>query len=156
MKIQRLIYPYFIQIIITLAFLSSLFFLSSCKKPNNTPVETTGQFSLFPEFFIERGSDSDSSYISLRGVRVGNDTLEIQATSWGIIEYGLILVPQNSSKSILYSLVGECGTVMSKTSRKVTLSQSISPETQDTLQQVGFTNFRDTLIVTKTSTTEVY
>jgi len=99
--------------------------LFSCCEDSNTSPEQNKNGVSFPEFFIEKGSDSDTTYISLRGIKKNNDTLEIQATGWGIIEYGLFLSRHNLPKEIHYQLMGECGTVSSRTWAKVTLAQWI-------------------------------
>ena len=77
-----------------------------CKEKGN-PAGTNIQIS-FPEFFIEKGSDIDSSYISFKGVKKNNDTLEIQATSWGVIEYGLFISKKTFDNEIQYQMMGEC------------------------------------------------
>ncbi len=42
----------------------------------------------FPDFFIEKGNDSDSPYISSRGTKIHPYLFEIVETGWGIIESG--------------------------------------------------------------------
>ncbi|AFH48993.1 Hypothetical protein IALB_1283 [Ignavibacterium album JCM 16511] len=44
----------------------------------------------FPYFFIEKGSDSDSSYISLRDSKIHPYLFEVEATGWGVIEKGIL------------------------------------------------------------------
>lgn len=131
-----------------------LFMLTGCgDKVNSTPLipEPIDTNFPFPEFFVEQGSDSDTSYISLRGVQIDKDTLEIQATSWGIIEYGLLLSQYNLPHEINYEMMGMCGTVFTKTWTKVTLKQYLTSTECDTLFRLSFTNFRDTIEVVKVS-----
>jgi len=122
--------------------------LISCKESSLTPVEKTISF---PEFFVEQGSDSDTTYISLKGFR-NNNRFEVQATGWGIWEYGLFLDRTNCESTINYSLMGECGTVFSRTWTKVTLIDLLTPEETDSLWVISFTDFRDTITVAKTIT----
>lgn len=105
----------------------------------------------FPEFFVEKGSDSDTTYLSLRGFR-NNNRFEIQATGWGIWEYGLFLKRDNYQGTINYCLMGECGTVTSQTWKKITFVDLITPDETDTLWVISFTDFRDTITVAKTIT----
>lgn len=134
-------------------FLSQLFWLliiliAGCSENINLPdIKAIS----FPEFFIEKGSDSDTTFISLKGFR-NNNHLEIQATGWGILEYGLFLQRANCEGTINYSLMGECGTVMSRTWTKVTFTDSITPEETDSLWVISFTDFRDTVMVVRTVT----
>jgi len=105
----------------------------------------------FPEFFVEKGSDSDTTYLSLKGFR-NNNRFEIQATGWGIWEYGLFLKRDNCQGTINYSLMGECGTVTSQTWKKITFGDFITPYETDTLWVISFTDFRDTITIAKTIT----
>lgn len=124
--------------------------LSSCSDTSISPDKNNAQIS-YPEFFIEKGSDMDTSYISFRGVKKNNDTLEIQATSWGVIEYGLFLSRKNFIKEIQFQMMGKCGTVSTRTWTKVTLKGWIKSEETNTLQKLSFTNFNDTINVVKTT-----
>lgn len=119
---------------------------------NNISYGTNRTQLSFPEFFIEQGSDLDTTYISLRGLKIADDSLEIQATSWGIIETGLFLEREDYYKEIRLRMMGECGTVSSITWEKVTFKKWITAEETQRLQKISFTNFRDTIEVVKTST----
>ena len=123
-----------------------LLVLAGC---NDETILPESQTISFPEFFIEKGSDIDSSYISFKAVKKNSDTLEIQGTSWGAIEYGLILEQENIYNSIFYKFTGICGTVSTFTWQKVTLSRFITASEDDNLQILSFTNFKDTLTITK-------
>ncbi len=103
----------------------------------------------FGEFFLEKGSDTDSTYLSFRGRRSGLDSLMLEMTTWGVIEYGLFLRRENSSRRVSYFLMGECGTVSSRTWKKVTLKGFLSPIEQDTLWILSFSNLKDTLTIGK-------
>jgi hypothetical protein len=134
-------------------FISLLFFLIillfvGCSESVNPP---NIKAISFPEFFIEKGSDSDTTYISLKGFR-NNNRFEVQATGWGIWEYGLFLERTNSDSTINYKLMGQCGTVFSRTWTKVTLIDLLTPEETDSLWVISFTDFRDTITVIKTTT----
>lgn len=118
---------------------------AGCNESINSPY--IGTIS-FPEFFIEKGSDSDTTYLSLKGFR-NNDHFEIQATGWGIWEFGLFLQRVNCEGTINYSLMGECGTVTSQTWKKITFVDFITPDETDTLWTISFTDFRDTIKVVK-------
>lgn len=109
----------------------------------------------FPEFFLEKGSDLDSSYISFRGKRSVHDTLQLEMTSWGVVEYGLLISRQNSHLSASFILLGRCGTVTTRTWKKVTLTEYLSPAEQDTLWNLLFTNWRDTLAISKTRIADI-
>lgn len=127
-----------------LAFLTALFFfLTACKENNIAPSE---KHISFPEFFVEKGSDLDTTYISLRGINKINN-FEIQATGWGIWEYGLFLNRNDDPNSVNYSLMGFCGTVSTKTWRKVTFNDFLTPEELDTIDIISFTDFRDTISI---------
>ncbi len=125
-----------------------IFLIAGCCENINSPEIKTISF---PEFFVEKGSDSDTTYISLKGFR-NNNRFEIQATGWGIWEYGLFLDRTNCEGTINYRLMGECGTVFSRTWTKVTFVDLITPEETDTLWVINFTDFRDTITVAKTIT----
>lgn len=122
-------------VIITIALSLPLF---NCSESSSTSTEPKPTEFSFSEFFVEKGSDSH--------------TLEIQATSWGVLEYGLFLSYDHSNKAILFEMWNKCGTVLTRTWVKVTHKDLITSAEADTLQQIGFTNFRDTLIVVKTTT----
>lgn len=128
-----------------------LFFLVNCNGDSDSLVEPEQQFTNFPEFFMESGTDSDTSYISFRGTLLENDTLELQTTSWGVVETGLFLNRRYSNRSVLFRMMGICGTVESRTWEKVTLFEYLSPSDLDTLKQLAFTNGSDTLVVLKPS-----
>lgn len=138
-----------VYLFIIITSLIILVFLSGCKKILVGP--PVSQVS-FPEFYLEKGSDIDSSFISFRGIRITYDTLEIQATGWGIIETGLHLHRGNIPLGIFYMFTGYCGTITSKTWAKVTLTDWITASETDTLWVLGFTNFRDTLTIAKATT----
>jgi len=121
----------------------ALLLFSGCKEKGN-PAGNNTQIS-FPEFFVEKGSDIDSSYISFRGIKINSDTLEIQATSWGVIAYGLFLSKKTLGNEIQYQMMGECGTVPSETWSKVTLKAWIKAEETNTLQKLSFSNSKDTI-----------
>ncbi len=104
----------------------------------------------FPEFFVERGSDADSSYLSLRAVRIDSTLLDIQATSWGITETGLFLGRRPSKRAAVFEFMGECGTVSTRTWEKVTVHRKLTRADQDTVDRIWLTNFRDTLEIVRT------
>jgi hypothetical protein len=118
-----------------------------CAPKSDTITQPKSQSLVPPEFFVEKGSDLDSSYISFRGLRKNSDTLEIEATSWGVIEYGLVLCREYAPKAIHFLFIGRCGTVSTRTWRKVTLNDWITLAQADTLQMLWLTNSRDTLAV---------
>ncbi|MBX2977274.1 MAG: hypothetical protein KF721_14185 [Ignavibacteriaceae bacterium] len=102
----------------------------------------------FQEFFIEKGSDEDTSYISLKGT-IKNSALIIETKSWGIWETGLSLQRENLNKEIVFSVIGNCGTISAWTWAKVEFTTSLSASETDTLDRIHFTNFRDTITVIK-------
>lgn len=104
----------------------------------------------FSEFFIEKGTDSDLSYISLRGEQKDDGILELQATSWGIRETGLFLHRANSFKSATFVFMGECGTISSRTWEKATIVVDLTAADQDTLWRIAFTSHADTIELVKT------
>jgi len=114
-----------------------------------TPTETIPAIGRFPEIFLEAGSDIDTTYISLRTIRLQDGTLKIQATGWGVEEYGLFLNLQTENKFLTMNIMGECGTVFTRTYVKRTFEHVITKSAEDTLERIRFTNFRDTLVVVK-------
>jgi hypothetical protein len=113
-------------------------------------VTTTEEAKIsFNEFYIEKGNDIDTTFISFKGTIKNSNTLEIEATSWGVWEYGLSLNRSNLNKEIMFVLMGYCGTVSSQTYAKVTFTSSISAAETDTLERISFSTFRDTITVRK-------
>ena len=130
--------------------------LSGCTGPTSNPIATSLTGSVqhdFPEFFLEKGSDMDSSYISFRGEHFRNDTLQLEMTSWGVVEYGLFLRRQNDPQSASFFLMGKCGTVPTRTWRKVRLTHYLGAIERDTLWSLSFSNLRDTLTIRRTEIT---
>jgi hypothetical protein len=129
--------------------------LAGCERAERI-VEPTGitpqNYSTFPEFFLEKGTDADSSYISLRGLHKGGGILELQTTSWGIRETGPMLVRISAPKSATFLFLGRCGTVPTKTWEKVMLQLDLTAADQDTLERIAFTSHGDTLEIVKTHT----
>jgi hypothetical protein len=127
-----------------------IFFLG-CSENSTFPQTEKPQLS-FPEFFVEKGNDIDTSYISLRGIKISEDSLKIEAVSWGVIEFGLHLMCSKTETEFEYVLMGECGTTLTKTYQKVTLSDWITAEESENLLRISFSNFRDTVEVIKAGT----
>ena len=100
------------------------------------------------EFFLEKGSDVDSSYISLRGT-LKDGALKLQATSWGIRETGLFLARKNAAKTAIFVFMGECGTVSSRTWEKKSISYTLALADQDTTDRIIFTSHGDTVNVVR-------
>lgn len=105
----------------------------------------------FHEFFVEKGSDLDTSYLSLKGT-IKNSTLIIETKSWGIWETGLSMQRENLNREIVFSVIGDCGTIFTWTWAKVEFTTSLSASETDTLDRIHFTNFRDTITVIKSLT----
>ena len=138
---------------IALSLMASLLSLSvsGCVRSNEIVEPPSGKdLQQFPEFFVERGSDADSSYLSLRAVRIDSTLLDIQATSWGITETGLFLGRRPSKRAAVFEFMGDCGTVSTRTWEKVTLHRRLTRADQDTIDRIWLTNFRDTLEVVRT------
>lgn len=123
-----------------------LVFFGGCKTPTENNVPTEGRF---PTIFLEAGSDSDSSYIALRTIRLQDGNLKTEATGWGVEEYGLFLNIHTESGTLTMNIMGQCGTVFSRTWVKRTFDYIVTRAAEDTLNRIRFTNFSDTLIVTK-------
>jgi hypothetical protein len=133
--------------------LLALGLLSGCNRGDETAgliTESPDGYWTFPEFFLEKGVDADSSYIALQGLRKSGGILELQATSWGIRETGLFLARQKASKAAVYVFMGECGTVSTRTWEKVTLHYELTAADQDTINRILFTSHGDTLEVVRT------
>ncbi|MBI5216308.1 MAG: hypothetical protein HY960_11195 [Ignavibacteriae bacterium] len=126
--------------------ISLLLTLLGCKSPTDTEPQTQAQF---PEVFIESGTDSDSSYMSLRTARQGDGTMKTEVTGWGVEEYGLFLDCKTDGHILFLNIMGICGTVTSETYVKKTFAYMVPPAAEDTLSTILFTNFRDTLTVVK-------
>lgn len=99
----------------------------------------------FPDFFVERGSDTDSSYISFRGRKIHPYLFEVEGTGWGIIETGILLEKISQPQKLFFQLMGECGTVLTQTWNKTSRTQIITADILDTVNTLAFTNlFRNT------------
>lgn len=99
----------------------------------------------FPDFFVERGSDADSSYISFRGRKIHPYLFEVEGTGWGIIETGILLEKLCQPQKLFFQLMGECGTVLTQTWNKTSRIQIITADILDTVNTLAFTNlFRNT------------
>ncbi len=138
------------HLLLTVLWVLPVALLFHCSPKTDSITQPQSQSLVPPEFFVEKGSDLDSSYISFRGLRKNSDTLEIEATSWGVIEFGLSLSREYAPHAIHFHVMGRCGTVSSITWRKVTLNDWITLAQTDTLQMLSLTNSRDTLTVVLT------
>lgn len=106
----------------------------------------------FPDFFVEKGSDSDSSYISFKGRKIHPYLFEVEGTGWGIIETGISLEKICEPQKLFFHLMGECGTVLTQTWNKTSRIQIITADVLDSVNTLAFTNlFRntDTIFVSK-------
>ncbi len=106
----------------------------------------------FPDFFVEKGYDADSSYISLRGTKINPFVFEIETTGWGIIETGITHSINYSSNRIMIYMMGECGTVLTRTWEKASRKLIFTADVLDTVNTIAFTNsFRntDTIVVNR-------
>jgi hypothetical protein len=110
---------------------------------------TEKSLSKFPELLMHAGSDSDSSYISLQTIRQTNGELLAQVTGWGVEEYGLFLDCSAENRILTMQITGRCGTVFTHTLVKKVFDRSFSKIEEDTLTELRFTNYRDTVRVTK-------
>lgn len=117
-----------------------------CKTPteNNVPQE-----SRFPEVFLEAGSDIDTTYISLRTIRLQDGNLKTEVTGWGVEEWGMRLYCKTESATITMRIIHECALFFNYTRVKKTFDYIITRAAEDTLNRILFTNIRDTLVVTK-------
>lgn len=132
--------------------------LLNCTPPgeiSGPPSESYQEYTLFSEFSIKKGSDADRSFIALRGVRMEEGVLELQATSWGIRETGLFLMRSRAPRTATFLFIGDCGTVSSYTWEKTTILYALTPADQDTLERILFTSHLDTLEIVRTHTTRV-
>jgi hypothetical protein len=136
--------------LITLLWVLPIAAFFRCASKTDIMTQPQSQSSLPPQFFVEKGSDLDSSYISFRGFPKNSDTLQIEATSWDYFEDGLLLYRIYAPKAIHFQLFGRCGTGSTRTMQKETLKDWITLAQADTLQMLSFTNFRDTLAVVLT------
>lgn len=133
-----------------IVFVLSLFVVGCVQSDEIVEPTSRKDYRLFPEFFVERGMDADSSYISLAAVRIDSTLLDIRVTSWGIRETGLFLGRRASKRAAVLEFMGECGTVSTRTWVKVTLYRQLTRADQDTIDRIWLTNFRDTLEVVRT------
>jgi hypothetical protein len=122
----------------------------SCENKTTVSTEPQAQRAIFPPFMVEQGSDSDSSYISFRGIRYGADSLEILCTSWTIVEYGPYLVRRDSLNAVTFLLAQLHTTSPTVTWKKLEFSEWITASEFAALQQLSFTNSRDTITITVT------
>lgn len=106
----------------------------------------------FPEFFIEQGSDSDSSYISFRGRKIHPYLFEVEGTGWTIPATGSLLDMTFKPQEILIIMMGECGVVLNESWHKETKSVIITADVLDTVNTLAFTNLfkqTDTIYVSR-------
>lgn len=140
----------------------SLSVFSSCSDPvavspviqtviDDDFLTTLGNY--FPDTLISCGEDSNFSYISLKTSR--GDSLLIELTGWGIDEMGIIL-PHSIKDSVLnFSMMGYCGTVSSRTEKKVTMPFYLDRETEKSINKIIYINYfvkppaRDSIILEK-------
>lgn len=94
----------------------------------------------FPEFFIEQGTDSDSSYISFRGIKIHPYLFEIEGTGWTIPATGSFLDMTFKPQEILIKMMGECGVVLNENWYKETKTAIITADVLDTVNTLAFTN----------------
>jgi hypothetical protein len=135
-----------------ISILAVLATLTGCKHNQaivDPPAPPQTYVASFSQFFFEKGTDEDSSYISLRGLQKENGLLELQATSWGIRETGLFLHRVKSPRSALFVFMGECGTISTATWEKATITLNLTAADQDTLWRIAFTSHADTIDVAK-------
>jgi hypothetical protein len=115
--------------------------------PNPTVEVVHGSFS---QFFLEKGSDADSSYISFRGTRDTTGAFRLEATSWAIRETGPMLYRVPAPKAATFIFMAECGTVSSHTWEKTTLTCKLAHAELDTLLRLELIAHGDSLAVVKT------
>jgi hypothetical protein len=113
-------------------------------------VTTTEEAKIsFNEFYVEKGNDTDSSFISFKGTIKNSNTLLIETTSWAVLGTGYNIERQNLNREILLVTMGECGTVLTRIWARMERITTITAAEADTLDKISFTNFRDTLTVYK-------
>lgn len=118
-----------------------LSFWKSDSSYKDTTIIFAAQYNVtFPEFFIEKGSDSDSSYISFRGRKIHPYLFEIEGTGWTIPATGSLLDMTNKPQEILIKMMGECGFVFNESWYKETKTAIITADVLDTVNTLAFTN----------------
>lgn len=94
----------------------------------------------FPEFFIEKGSDSDSSYISFRGRKIHPYLFEIEGTGWTKLGTGSFLDISFRPKEIFIKMMADCGVVLFNLWEKESENFIITADMLDTVNTLAFTN----------------
>lgn len=119
----------------------------------DTTIAFAGSYDItFPNFFIERGSDSDSSYISFRGRKIHPYLFEIEAVGWGRIGTGITLESINYPRKISFYLMGECGVDPSRIWDKAVRTTIITADIMDTVDVLTYSNLHrqtDTITVSR-------
>ncbi len=90
----------------------------------------------FPEKTLTYGNNADSTFRSIQTVRQGDGTLKVLLTGWQVVEYGIFFNAVRNQKSLIVNLMGECGTVPSKTTKKLTLGYEINRSDEDSLNSI--------------------
>jgi hypothetical protein len=104
----------------------------------------------FPEFFIEKGSDSDSSYISFRGRKIHPYLFEIEGTGWVKSWAAIFLHLEPKPQAIHVMMMADCGVGVPNIWDKETVSEVITADILDTVNTLVFKNFQkntDTILV---------
>jgi len=91
----------------------------------------------FPEGFVEIGKDDDHSYNALRTTRLPDGKLKIDVETWGIPEFGLYLAVE-TNEVLKLQVMGECGTVPSRTPTKVSFSHVVENEEENYAAQIEY------------------
>lgn len=106
----------------------------------------------FPDFYVEKGSDSDSSYISFRGRKIHPYLFEIEATGWGDYGTGISLATVPKPNKLFFQLMAECGVNPPNIWVKAVRTAVITADILDTVNTLAFTNLyrhTDTIVVNR-------
>lgn len=125
--------------------------LISCSKEEN-PVKTIEiedpspiVVRSFPDTLLQAGHDSNYTFISFRTSHSLNHHLVIEFTGWGIWESGIFLDKVIIDSTRYYKIMGECGTLFTRTYAKVTFVDSLNPIEENSLFSIVMYGKDDTL-----------
>ncbi|MDL1891943.1 hypothetical protein FBQ87_03495 [Sphingobacteriales bacterium CHB3] len=121
------------------------------KEENNISQATSSGFS---DTVVQKGSDEDTTYFSIRTSHQLNGTLNIDVSGWGIQETGLHIDASTSNSILSLRMIGMCGTIQMTTWVRPTFQVSVSTSEEQSLTEIHFSNgiitgTLDSLVISK-------
>jgi hypothetical protein len=124
---------------------------NSCLTNTNqkNPISANSSAFAFPDTFIQKGSDADTSYFSLRIINQPDSQIQLECTGWGIEETGLFLLTGRLDSIYYLRFMGYCGTIFIHTWVKPTLTEILSSSLIDSIASIQYLYNNDTILITK-------